>query len=131
MTLENDEKTDQTTPSLSFERKDVECFEKNEEGIACVDEIMIGIFMELGKEPMTLKDREPKDMSITNIHVEKLYDGDEHDALMSQVTYGDPPLKKPSEPLKPILKPLPSGLKYASLGNNEMCPVVIHTLLPI
>ena len=50
------------------------------------------------------------EVSLFKIHVEKYYDKDEHDALINQVTYGDLPLKKPSEPLKPILKPLPSRL---------------------
>ena len=44
-------------------------------------------------------------MSLTKIHAKKYYERDEHDELISQVTYGDPPLKKLSEPLKQILKP--------------------------
>ena len=58
-------------------------------------------------------------MSLSKIHVEKYYDKDEHDALISHVTYGDPPLKKSSEPLKPILKPLNSRLEYIFLGDIE------------
>ena len=47
---------------------------------------------------------------LTKIHVEKHYDLDEHDAFIIQVTYGDSPLKKPSELHKPILKPFTSRL---------------------
>ena len=80
------------------------------EGIACVDEAMVGISMELEKESITLEERESMEVSLFKIQVEKYYDKDEHDALINQVTYGDPPLKKPSEPLNPILKLLPSRL---------------------
>ena len=41
----------------------------------------------------------------------------------------DPPLKKPSNPPKPILKPLPHGLKYAFLKSNETSLVVISSSL--
>ena len=71
---------------------------------------MVGI----ENEPITLEDRESKEVSLTKIHVEKYCD-----ALISQVTYGDPSLKKPSEPPKPILKPLPCGLGYTFLKDIE------------
>ena len=45
------------------------------------------------------------------------------------VTGDNPPLKKPNDPPKPILKPLPCGLKYAFLKSNEICPVVISSSL--
>ena len=35
------------------------------------------------------------------------------------MTYVDQPLKKPSEPPKPILKPLPCGLEYTLLGDTK------------
>ena len=35
------------------------------------------------------------------------------------MTYGDPPLKKPSEPPMPILEPLPCELEYTFLGDIE------------
>ena len=45
------------------------------------------------------------------------------------VTGDDPPLKNPNDPPKPILKPLPCGLKYAFLKINEICLVVISSSL--
>ena len=41
----------------------------------------------------------------------------------------DPPLEKPSNPPKPILKPFPCGLKYSFLKSNDICPVVISSSL--
>ena len=41
----------------------------------------------------------------------------------------DPPFEKPSDPPKPILKPLPCELKYAFLKSNETCLVVISSSL--
>ena len=38
MTLENDEQTNQATPSPSYEKEDIKNYEKNEKGIACDDE---------------------------------------------------------------------------------------------
>ena len=71
--------------------------------------------MELENKPITLEDRESKEVSLTKIHVEKYYDRDENDALIHQVNYDNPPSKKLSDPSKLILKPLPCGLEYTSL----------------
>ena len=69
-------------------------------------------------------------MSQTKIRVDKYYDRGEHDPLKSQVTYGDPPFKKPSEPPKPILKPLHSRLEDTFLGvTKTIIPHVVINLL--
>ena len=49
--------------------------------------------------------------------------------VLPLVTNDDPPLKKPSDHPKPILKPLPCGINYAFLKSNETCLVVISSSL--
>ena len=66
-------------------------------------------------------------MSQTKIRVDKYYDRGEHDPLKSQVTYGDPPFKKPSEPPKPILKPLHSRLEYTFLRGIKA--IITHEVI--
>ena len=41
----------------------------------------------------------------------------------------DPPLEKPSNPSKPVLEALPSGLRYAIFRKSETCLVVIASSL--
>ena len=81
VTLENDEKTDQPTPSSLFKKEDV--FKKNEEETTCVDEVTVGTSMEVEQEPKTLEDREYKEVSLTMIHIEKYHDRDGHDPLIN------------------------------------------------
>ena len=39
--------------------------------------------------------------------------------ILPFVTDNDPPLKKPNEPPKPTLKPLPREIRYTFLGDDE------------
>ena len=59
-------------------------------------------------------------MSLTKIHVEKYYDRDEHDALITKVTYDNSSLEKLSDPPKLISEPLPFSLEYPFLGDVEV-----------
>ena len=68
---------------ITKEKENIENFKIIEEGIACVDDVMVGMLLELENELITLEERESKEVSLTKIHIEKYYDRDEHDALIS------------------------------------------------
>ena len=76
-----------------------------------------GTTIELKNEPITLEERESKEVSLTKIRVEKYYDRDEHEKILLLVIYDDPPLKKLSDHLKSILKSFSSRLEYTFLGD--------------
>ena len=106
---------DQPTPLPLYETKDVEKLEVIKEEIVCVDEALEGTTIELENELITLEERDSKEVSLTKIQVEKYYDRDEHEKILPLVIYDDPPLKKLSEHLKSILKPLSSRLSIHPL----------------
>ena len=76
---------------------------------------MEGTTIELENEPITLEERDSKEVSLTKTQLEKYYDRDEHEKILPLVIYDDPPLKKLSEHLKSILKPLSSRLSIHPL----------------
>ena len=118
-------------PLLLNKKEKIETLEIIGEWIAYVNEAMERISMQLEKQPITLKDKEPKEMSIIEIPLEKHYDRTiqdapyieeivEHENILPLVINDNPPLEKLSEPLKPILEPLSSMLEYASLRDIEV-----------
>ena len=67
-------------PLLVNKKENIETLKIIGEGIACVDEVMERISMELKNEPITLKDRELKEMRVIEIPIEKHCDMTMHDA---------------------------------------------------
>ena len=71
ITLENNEGTNQPTPPPLHKKLDAGNFEKHEEGKTYDEETRVDTPMELEKGLKTLKDEEPKEMRIIEIHIEK------------------------------------------------------------
>ena len=140
VTLKDDKLTNQPTPSPLCEKEYAKNFEKYEERIVCDDEPKVEAFEKLETGLAKLEDEDPKEVNMIETPMEKHLDEAVHGALMSHfdtihkddapyikesiahttawsekvlplVTNDDPPLEKPSDPPKPILKPFPCGLK--------------------
>ena len=72
MTIEDDEQTDQATPSPK----------KHEEGIACDDEPKVEASKELEKGLEKLEDEDPKEVRMIETPIEKHLDESIHDAII-------------------------------------------------
>ena len=68
-----------------YEKKDVENFENNEEGITCDDKAMVEFLMELETELTTLEDEVPREVSMIETSIDEHFYGATHDALMSHL----------------------------------------------
>ena len=74
MTLKDDEKSYQPTPSPLCEKEDAENFHKHEEGIACYDEPKVKASKKLEKGLEKLEDEDPKEVSMIEHPIEEYCD---------------------------------------------------------